>query len=156
MHIFLLCLLGNPTHDLFLLDDRLPFLRIPLKLSGFLIGDARGAADEDNAGLVAFLDLHEPEDEDVSVAADEALNGQIPELSLRMRGDLVMLGLDQMKDQMRCKAILTLGQTGITFSLQNHFPQALLEHFKTQLLFLRPQKAQACGGSSSSMEALEE
>ena len=94
-----------------MLDDRLPFLRIPLKFSGFLVSYARGATDEDNAGLVAFFDLNEPEDEDVSVATDKALNGQIPELSLRMRGDLVMLGLDQMKDQMRCKAVLTLGQT---------------------------------------------
>lgn len=30
-----------------------------------------------------------------------------------------------------------------TFSLQNHLPHALLEHFKTQFLFLMAQKEQA-------------
>lgn len=59
MRILLLGLLGDPTHDLFLLDNGLPLLRIPLKLSGFLISDTGGATDEDDAGLVAFFDLDE-------------------------------------------------------------------------------------------------
>lgn len=108
MHIFLLGLLGNPTHDLFLLDNRLPFLRIPLKLRGFLIGDTWGPTDKDDARLIPFFYLHEPQNKHVCIAANEAFYGQIPELSLRMRGDLVMFGLDQMKDQVRCEAILAL------------------------------------------------
>lgn len=59
MRVLLFGLLSNPTHDLFLLDNGLPLLRIPLKLSGFFISDTRGSTDENDTGLIAFLDLDE-------------------------------------------------------------------------------------------------
>lgn len=100
MHVLLLGLLGNPTHDLFLLDNWLPLLRIPLKLCGFFVRDTWRSTDKDYTGLIAFFDLYKAQDKHVGVATNEAFNSEIPEFSLGMRGDLVMFGLHQMKDQM--------------------------------------------------------
>lgn len=91
MHFLLLGFLRDPTHKLFLLDYRLPFFRIPLELSSLLISHAWGPADEDDACLVSLAHLHEAEDEDVGITADEAFDGQIPKLSLGVGGDFVVL-----------------------------------------------------------------
>lgn len=61
-----------------------------------------------------------------------------------------------MKDDVWSKAIFSLNDDRPTFSLQNHFPQVLLAHLMTQLLFLMPQNEQACGGSSYSNDWLDD
>lgn len=156
MHFILLGFLRDPAHQLFLLDDRLPLLGVPLELGGLLIGHARCPADEDDAGLVPLADFDEAEHENVGIAADEAFDSQVTELSLGVGGDFVVLGLDQVEDDVRGEAVLALGVEGRTFSLQNHFPQVLLAHRTTQDLLRTPQKAQACRGTSSSAETVEE
>jgi hypothetical protein len=149
-------LLGDPTHQFFLLDDGLPLLGVPLKLRGLLIRDAGGATDENDAGLIPLPHLHEAENENVSVAAYEALDGQVAELPLGMGCDLIVLGLHQVEDDVRREAVLALPSGRSTFSLQNHFPQVLLAQRTTQDLLRTPQKAQACKGTSYSAETVEE
>ncbi len=156
VQFLLLGLLGNPRYQFLLLDDRLPLLRVPLELSGLLISDTGGAADEDNAGLVALTYLHKAEHENVGVAADEAFDGQVAELPLGVGCDFVVLGLDQVEDDVRREPVLALPSPRSTFSLQNHFPQVLLAQRTTQDLLRTPQKAQAWGGTSSSAETVEE
>jgi hypothetical protein len=53
-----------------------------------------------------------------------------------MSADLIVLGFDEVEDDMGCKAVVTLSALSVTFSLQNHFPHVLLAHLMTQLLFL--------------------
>lgn len=108
MNLILLGLLRDPSHQLLLLDDRLPLLGVPLELGGLLIGHAGCPADEDDAGLVPLADFDEAEDENVGIAADEALDGQVAELSLGVGGDFVVLGLDQVEDDVRGEAVLAL------------------------------------------------
>lgn len=156
MYFFLLGFLRDPAHQLFLLDDRLPLLGVPLELSGLLISHARSPTDEDHAGLVALTHLDEAEDENVGIPADETLDGQVAELSLGMGGDLVVLGLDQVEDDVRREPVLALSAEAGTFSLQNHFPQVLFAQRTTQDLLRTPQKAHACTGTYSSAETVEE
>ena len=141
--IFFLRLLGYPVYYLFLLDYRLPFLCIPLVFCCFFVCDARCPTDKNDARLVALFDLHETQHKQVRISTDEALDSQVSKLALGVRRNLIMLRFDQMKDNMRCESVLPLNIQPLTFSLQNHFPQALLEHFSTQFLFLMAQKEHA-------------
>ena len=91
-----------------MLYDGFPLLGVPFELRGFFIGDAGGAADEDDAVLAAFSHLDEAENENVGVSADEAFNGEVSELSLGMCGYFVVFGFDEMEDDVRGEAILPL------------------------------------------------
>jgi hypothetical protein len=137
------CLLSNPIYYLFLLNYWLPFLSIPFILGCFFISNTRSSTNKNNTRLVALFNLYKAQNKNIGISANKALNGQISKLPLWMRGYLIMFRFDQMKYNMWCKSILSLNKIKFTFSLQNHLPQALLEHFKTQFLFLIPQKEQA-------------
>lgn len=75
MSILFLSFLRDPTHNLFLLDYRLPLLRVPLKLCGLLISYARRPTNKDNTRLITLLDLNKAKNKDISITTDEALDG---------------------------------------------------------------------------------
>lgn len=58
-------LLGDPVDQFLLLDDGLPVLRVPLVLIELLVSHAGRPADEDYTGVVAILDIHVAQHEDV-------------------------------------------------------------------------------------------
>lgn len=68
-------LLPNPIYELLLLDDRFPVLRIPLVLIQFLVSDTRRSANENDAGVVSILNVDIPENENVGITANKALDG---------------------------------------------------------------------------------
>jgi hypothetical protein len=107
--------LSNPWYDFFLLYDWLPFLWIPLKLSGFFIGHARSSANKDNTRVVTLFDLNESEYKYICVSTDETLNSEISKLSFRMGADLIMLGFDEMEDYVRSETIIPLNGLFSTF-----------------------------------------
>ena len=72
----------------------------PLEIVAFLFAHARHPANEKNTLLVPITHLHKPQHEDVSVSADDALDGQISEFSIGMCHDLVVFGLNEMVDDM--------------------------------------------------------
>lgn len=156
MYFLLFGFLSDPAHDFLLLDDGFPLVGAPFKLGGFFIGDAWRPANEDDAGLIAFPNLHKAKHKYVGVSANEALDGEVSKFTFGVCGDLVVLGLDQVEDDVRGESVLPLNASLPTFSLQNHFPHVLFEQRTTQLLLRTPQNAHACAGNYYSADTVDE
>lgn len=90
--------MANPADQLLLLNQRLPSLRTPRKIITLLILNAGHATDKEHSLLVAIHNLDEAKHKDIRIAADNALDGKIAKLALRMRGNLVMFRFDEMVD----------------------------------------------------------
>jgi len=73
IYFLLLTFLRNPTYDFLLLNYRFPFLWIPLEFRSFLICDTWGAADKNDAWLIAFFDLNKAKNKYIGIATYKAL-----------------------------------------------------------------------------------
>lgn len=90
--------MSYPPNYLLLLNDRFPLLWIPLKLCCFFISNTWRTTDEDDTGLVPFLNFNKSQHKDIGIATNEALNGEISKLSLGVGANFVVFGFDEVED----------------------------------------------------------
>lgn len=91
-------LLGHPVDELLFLDEGVPAAGVPLQVVVFFVLDTWRSAQEQHCGVLPVLDVDEPQYEDVGVPADVALDGHISEFAFGMDADFVVLGLDEVDD----------------------------------------------------------
>ena len=104
------------------MNQRLPFVRTPFKLSGFLFIYAWSSADEDGTAIVSILNLDESQDEDIGVPANKALDDEVSEVAFWVSGYLVMFRFDEMEDNVGCESI-------VSFLVAEPFPACFVSAF---------------------------
>ena len=95
--------MGDPRYQFLRLDERFPAVWIPLKIITLLFPHAGRPTDKQHALIGSFVDLHETQNEDVGVAANNTFDCNIPKLPLGVGSELVVLGLDQVEDDVGCE-----------------------------------------------------
>ena len=94
-----------PTNKLFLLDQRLPGLWIPIKFITFLVFNTGDPTHKEHSFLISIHYLDKTQHKNISIAANNTLDGNIAKLALLMGRDLIVLGFDKMENNMRGQAI---------------------------------------------------
>ena len=104
---FFACFLCDPVDNLFLLNQRFPFVRTPFKFCRFFIIHTWSSAYKNGTAIVTIFNLHKTQNKYVGISTYEALDRQVSKLSFGMSCNLIVFAFDQMKDNVWCESILS-------------------------------------------------